>query len=119
MSFRQHKNSDEIKPTRYYSSKQENKVAKAIGGKQVTNSGATPFNKGDVTDDNWLLEAKTCVRNQNSFSIKKEWFEKNKEESIYMKKAHSAVVFSFGPDSPNYYVLDENTFLDMKNLLDE
>ena len=28
-------------PTRYYSSKQEKAVAKAIGGKQTPNSGAT------------------------------------------------------------------------------
>ena len=30
-----------IKPTRFYSSRQEKKVAKAVGGKQVSNSGAT------------------------------------------------------------------------------
>ena len=32
------------KPTRFYSSKQEKKVAGAIGGKKVINSGATAFN---------------------------------------------------------------------------
>ncbi len=30
------------KPTRYFSSKQEKTVAKAIGGKTTPNSGATP-----------------------------------------------------------------------------
>lgn len=29
------------KPTRFYSNKQEKSVAKAVGGKQVSNSGAT------------------------------------------------------------------------------
>ena len=37
------------RPTRFYSNKQEKKVAKAIGGKQVSYSAATEFNKGDVT----------------------------------------------------------------------
>ena len=31
------------RPTRFYSNKQEKKVAKAIGGKQTANSGATLF----------------------------------------------------------------------------
>lgn len=31
------------KPTRFYSNKQEKKVAKTVGGKQVVNSGATSF----------------------------------------------------------------------------
>ena len=36
------------KPTRFYSNKQEKKVAKTLGGKKVANSGATAFHKGDV-----------------------------------------------------------------------
>lgn len=32
------------RPTRFYSNQQEKKVAKAVGGKQVSNSGATAFN---------------------------------------------------------------------------
>ena len=119
MKFRQHKDIGEPKPTRYFSKNQENAVASAIGGKTVANSGATPFNKGDVNDDNWLLECKTTVKDQESFSVKKAWFIKNLEESIFMKKKHSAVVFSFGPNSKNYYILDEQTFLEMKELLDE
>jgi len=113
------KKDEGTKPTRYYSKKQETAVSKAIGGKTVANSGATPYNKGDVTDDQWLLECKTCVKDQDSFSVKKAWFIKNLEESIFMKKKHSAVVFSFGPSSKNYYIVDEQTFLEMKDLLDE
>lgn len=30
-------------PTRYYSKKQENKVAKSLGGRRQANSGATAF----------------------------------------------------------------------------
>jgi hypothetical protein len=39
------------KPTRYYSDKQEKAIAKAVGGKQTANSGATAFQKGDVLID--------------------------------------------------------------------
>ena len=31
------------RPTRYYSSRQEKKIAKAVNGKKVANSGATKF----------------------------------------------------------------------------
>ena len=117
-SLRQHKDTGEKKPTRYFSKKQETAVAAAVGAKVVANSGATPYNKGDVTDQNWLIECKTCVKDQESFSVKKAWFEKNLEESIYMKKDHTAVVFSFGPSSKNYYIVDEPTFQRMKELLD-
>ena len=66
------------KPTRFYSNKQEKKVAKAVQGKQVANSGATPFYKGDVITDNWLIECKTSTNVKASFGIKREWLEKNK-----------------------------------------
>lgn len=32
-----------MKPTRYYSKQQENKVAKRLNGKRTANSGATAF----------------------------------------------------------------------------
>ena len=118
MRYRQSIENHDNKPTRYYSARQENAVAKAIGGRKTSNSGATPYDKGDVTDNKWLIECKTCVKEQESFSIKKDWFKKNLEESIFMKKEYSAVVFNFGPTSKNYYIIDENTFLDMKNALE-
>ena len=105
------------RPTRFYSSKQEKKIAKAVGGKQVANSGATAFQKGDVKTDLWLFEAKTKTSESQSFSIKKEWLLKNKEEMFAMGKSYSALVFDFG-DGNNYYVLDEKTFLQMKEALE-
>lgn len=36
------KEGEPAKPTRWYSSKQEKDVAKAVGGRQTPNSGATP-----------------------------------------------------------------------------
>jgi hypothetical protein len=105
------------RPSRWYSSRQEKHIAKAVSGKQVANSGATTFNKGDVTTDSWLFEAKTKMNTCKSFSIKKEWLDKNREEMFAMGKTYSALVFNFG-DSTNYYVLDEQTFLKMKKVFE-
>lgn len=121
MEFRQHRDTGEKRPTRYYSNKQEKAVARAIGGRQTANSGATAYDKGDVTVGDrlgWTIECKTCMKDQKSFTMQKDWFDKNLDESIYMQKAHSAVVFSFGPNSKNYYVIDETTFNVMRDLLE-
>lgn len=118
MQFRQHRDTDQKKPTRYYSNRQETAVAKAIGGRKVSNSGATAYDKGDVSDSDWLIECKTVTKDQQSFTMQKSWFEKNIEESIYMKKNHTAIAFNFGPNSKNFYAVDEQTFLLMKDLLD-
>lgn len=101
------------RPTRFYSSKQEKRIAKAVNGQRVVNSGATAFSKGDVRTDEWLFEAKTKTSESQSFSIKKEWLLKNREEMFAMGKSYNALVFDFG-DGNNYYVLDEKTFLKMK-----
>ncbi len=108
------------RPTRFYSNQQEKKVAKAIGGKQVCNSGATAFNKGDVKTDDWLIECKTTTATEKaSFSIKKEWLEKNSEEAFAMNKTHSALAFQFGVNEPNYYIISERHFKEYLRLLEE
>ena len=104
--------------TRYYSNKQEKKVAKAVSGKKVANSGATSFNKGDVVTDDWLIECKTCTSPKSSFSIKKEWLEKNKEEAFAMRKYYNALAFDFG-SGENYYIIDEAIFKQLINLMEE
>lgn len=102
------KESDKPKPTRYFSSKQEKQVAKTLGGRCTSNSGATDFGgKGDVCLDNMLLECKTKTTHSKSIMIKKEWFEKNTKEKVFMGKPYSAVVFNFGPDEENYYIIDQ------------
>lgn len=107
------------KPTRHYSDMQEKAVAKAIGGKQTPNSGATPFVKGDVVTKQWLIECKTkCSTKQKTITVHKEWFDKNLAESIYMKKDYSAVVFNFGPREPNIYCIEEGLFQRMKYALE-
>ena len=98
--------------TRYFSNKQEKHVAKAVGGKQTANSGATMFSKGDVALNDWLLECKTKTSPSQSISLKKEWLEKNEEEAFSMNKHHSALVFNFGDlhNAQNYYIINEQEF---------
>jgi len=95
--------------TRYFSSRQEKRVAKAVKGRVVPNSGAIRFGAGDVRVDNWLLECKTCTKPQSTFTMHKEWFDKNKEEAFAMGADYNAVVFDFG-DGEQFYAVDENTF---------
>lgn len=101
-----------MKPTRWYSNKQEKRVAKKLHGKQTPNSGATKWHKGDIVTDEWLFEAKTVTKEQKSFSIKKEWLLKNEEEAFATGKSYHALVFDFG-DGEDYVVLDIKTFKDL------
>lgn len=95
--------------TRFYSDAHEKSVCKALDGYQTSNSGAGQFTKGDVLLKNldMLIECKTCMNEKESFSIKKEWLEKNKIESFAMRKSNSALCFNFGPNQKNYYIIDE------------
>lgn len=104
--------------TRYYSSKQEKAIAKAVGGKQTANSGATKFSKGDVRNDLFLLEAKTHTEFRNNFTIKHEWIDKNREEAFQMGKRYSALVLDWG-DGENHYLIDERLFLELLEHLRE
>lgn len=102
--------------TRDYSSKQEQAVAKALGGKVVANSGATAFNKGDVRVENTLIECKTVTKKQTSISIKEEWLTKLREEACMMGKDYYALAVNFGPKEKNYYIIPEWM---MQELLDK
>ena len=104
---------DENKSTRHYSSKQEKSVAKAVNGKTTANSGATMFKKGDIETDKFLIECKTKMTDSESISIKKAWIDKNIQEMIFMGKDYQAIAFNFGPDKPNYYIIDELTFQEL------
>lgn len=107
------------KPTRYYSGKQEKQVASTIGGTQTSNSGALPFQKGDILTDKFLIEAKTKMKPSDSISIKKEWLEKIVQESLFMGKEHTALSFNFGPNEKNYFIIDENLFLLLIDFLNQ
>lgn len=106
------------RPTRFYSKRQEDKVAKTLGGRRTANSGATKWSKGDVTLKDWLIECKTCTELKKSFSIKKEWLDKNREEAFAMNKSYSALAFDFG-DGEQHYIIDERLFKELVEHLKE
>lgn len=107
----------EKKPTRFFSSAQENKVAKACGGSVTKNSGATPFQKGDILQDSCLIECKTQTKNKETFTLHKEWLIKNEREALFMGKPYSAVAFDFGPGENQYYIIDEYMFKKLLEVL--
>lgn len=107
-----------IRPTRFYSTKQEKKVAKVLNGKTIANSGATMFSKGDVSTDSFLIECKTCTTRRKQFTLHKEWLDKLKEEAFAMGKYYNALVFDFGTPE-RYYVIDESLFKQLVSMLED
>lgn len=96
--------------TRYASSVQEKRVARKLGGKVSSNSGAGLFNKGDIVveDASLLIECKTCMEPKKSFSIKKDWIEKNKEEAFRLRLDNHTIAFNFDyQDKKDYYIIDD------------
>ena len=99
--------------TRYFSKKQETYIAKKLNGKRIPNSGAPDFLGGDIKTKSFLIEAKTITKVKDSFSIKKAWLIKNKEEAFAMNRPYSALAFNFGPDEENYFVISEKLFKEL------
>jgi len=104
------------KPTRFYSSRQEAYIAKLLGGKMVPGSGSPHFCGGDVTLPDFLIEAKTTMAPKKSFSIKKDWLDKVEQERKDLQIPYSALAFQFEPDGENFFVLKEQLFRDMYNI---
>lgn len=100
------------KPTRYFSKKQEQRGNKALGFHNVANSGATTFSKGDGKDEHILMEWKTQTEPRKSHSLKKEWFDKHREETFAMGRRFSVLGFDFG-DGKNFIVLEEQDFKEL------
>ena len=99
--------------TRDYSDMQENHIAKVTGGKVQSNSGGTKFGGGDVHTDKFFIEAKTPTKEKQSFSIKRDWMTKIKEQTFEQGKERWALAFTFDPaKQENFYVISENEFLE-------
>lgn len=98
--------------TRKKSSQQEKRIAKAMGGRQVVGSGSTPFLKGDVIAGKLFIEAKTKMEPSKSFTVKKEWLEKAKGQSLSMRKEDYAVAISFG-ENKEYYIIEDTLMEDL------
>lgn len=99
-----------MKNTRDASSNQEKHLAKILNGKITPNSGGTKFGGGDVIAEPFLIEAKTVMTAKKSFSIKKEWLEKVKEQAFEQGLSYGVVAFQFEPEGNNYFVLNESQF---------
>ena len=112
------RHTDSKKPTRAFSKAQESAVAKSLNGRRNLNSGATPFIKGDVSLDRFLIECKTKTSHSDSISVKREWIDKNRQEALFMGKKYSAVAINFGPGEDNYYIIDEELFKILTEMLD-
>ena len=77
----------EKKPTKYYSSLQENRIADYLGWSAVSASGARPFNPGDVKSSEWLAECKTHTEIIDTITISKSVWQKLVNEARgYMRK---------------------------------
>ena len=77
------------------------------------------FQPSDVVTKKFALECKTQTKSKKSFTLQKEWFDKNKTESLDANKEFSAVVFNFGPDEELYYVIDQMLFNELLLHLEE
>ena len=66
-----------------------------------------------------LIECKTTLSPKTSFSIKKEWIEKNKQERFSQRIENSCIAFNFEPDGENYYVIDTKLMQYLIEKLDE
>ena len=99
-----------MKNTRDASSNQEKHIAKILDGKITPNSGGTKFGGGDVIAEPFLIEAKTVMTVKKSFSIKKEWLEKVKEQAFEQGLRYGILAFQFEPEGDNYFVLSEAQF---------
>lgn len=105
--------------TKDASTAQEKYLAKELGGRIPANSGGTKMGGGDVLTGKFLIEAKTTMSEKTSFSIKKSWLDKAKEQSFEQGKVYSALAFQFEPSGDNYFVIREQLFKDLLDYLDE
>ena len=95
--------------TRAFSDVQEKTICKLLNATQQPNSGASKFRKGDCVnyDASLLIECKTVTKEKDSFSVKKDWIKKNKEEAFSQRVFNGCIAFNFGPGQSNYFVIDE------------
>lgn len=74
------------KPTKYYSTTQERRIADFFGWKTVSASGARPFHPGDVRSDQWLAECKTHIKEIDRLTVSKSVWRKLANEARSLHK---------------------------------
>lgn len=90
-----------------------------MGGKVQSNSGGTRFGGGDVHTQSFFIEAKTPTADKETFSVKREWLEKAREQAFEQNKTNYALAFRFGPDEPDFFVIDSRLFKHLITYLEE
>ena len=107
--------------TRWFSDRHEKSVCKALGATQQSNSGAATFAAGDCVQEaaSLLIECKTAMSEKESFSIKADWLRKNRDEAFSKRLQNYCLAFNFGPDQPNYYVINESLMQQLVEYLEE
>lgn len=107
--------------TRYFSTRQEESVCKVVNGNRTANSGAGLWDKSDVynKEASLCVECKTPMSEKNSFSIKKEWIEKNRKEAKDGRFENPVLAFNFEPDGENFFVIDEKLMRFLVEKLEE
>lgn len=106
--------------TKYWAERQESYVAKLLGGCVQPGSGNGKYKKSDVSCGDFLIECKTATTEKSQFTIKKEWLSKLKSEALMNHKNLYALAFNFGAEANhNFFVLDEQTFYQLKSLYDD
>lgn len=103
---------------RTVSQKQEDRIAENIGGKRVSNSGATKFDKGDVINLDWLIEAKTRASTRKNLCIQREWLDKLRDEAYAHRRYYYALAISFDNEK-DYFVIEDSLFYKMLKVLEE
>ncbi|AVM70531.1 hypothetical protein C3V36_11030 [Lachnospiraceae bacterium oral taxon 500] len=83
-----------------------------MGGKQIIGSGSTPFLKGDVVAGKLFIEAKTKMTPSKQITIKKDWIDKAREQSLATRKEDYAIAVSFG-DAKEYYLIEDSLMEDL------
>ena len=101
-----------------YSASQERDIARLLGGRVQSNSGGTRFGGGDVHTEQFFIEAKTPVKEQTSFSIKREWLTKMREQAFEQGKHQFSLAFRFAPDGEDYFVIDARLMRELVKYLE-
>ena len=88
---------------------QEKQIARDVGGRRVAGSGSMPGNKGDVKEDEWLIEAKMTVSGRYSLTLQT-WRKIEREAAVKGKRPVIIVKIA----GRSLAVIDYHDFLALK-----
>lgn len=86
-------------------------LSQIMNARQQMASGSVWFAKGDVTTENFLIEAKTRAKKSKQITLKKEWLDKIAEEAVVAGKI-PVLAISFG-DGRDFFILSTEDFLSL------